>query len=236
MTPEDAEEYTQALGQVTAGGWRQILLGERLGVPDALGLSTRDWVEQRLGGYVRMSVPDRKSAAVELASEGMSQRDIADVLGVSAPTVNRDLSPVSDETPAAVEETIAEVAAEEQPESVSDETEREELPGMPEGQKIADAITGAIDDATTAEIVAEAIEQHLPSDPDDPHREWRRAFLAALGQGRRAMQFDIDAVVEHADDVCLDELRRLASDVTSYSTRVVARLPKPDNVRHLKAI
>lgn len=98
MNEDDAEEYTQALGQVVAGGWRQVALGERLGVPKALGLSTRDWVEQRLGGYVRMGINERKEAAKELADEGMKQREIAAVLGVSPMTVNRDLGPVSNDT------------------------------------------------------------------------------------------------------------------------------------------
>lgn len=95
MKPDDAEEYTQALGQVVAGGYRQVALGERLGVPRALGLSTRDWVEQRLGGYVRMSLPERREAVAELTAEGMTQREVADVLGVSQKTVDRDLGPES---------------------------------------------------------------------------------------------------------------------------------------------
>lgn len=98
MKQEDAEEYTQALGQVVAGGWRQVALGERLGVPKALGLSTREWVEQRLGGYVRMGLAERKEAAKELAAEGLKQREIADVLGVSQKTVDRDLSPESNDS------------------------------------------------------------------------------------------------------------------------------------------
>jgi phage N-6-adenine-methyltransferase len=95
---EDAEEYTQALGQVVAGGYRQVALGERLGVPEALGLSTREWVEQRLGGYVRMSIPERREAVAELTAEGMTQREVADILGVSHKTVDRDLEPVSFDT------------------------------------------------------------------------------------------------------------------------------------------
>lgn len=91
MKAEDAEEYTQALGQVVAGGWRQVALGERLGVPEALGLSTKDWVEQRLGGYVRLSVPERREAVAELDAEDMSTREIAGVLGVDQSTVVRDL-------------------------------------------------------------------------------------------------------------------------------------------------
>ena len=70
MDAADAEEYTQALGQVVAGGWRQVALGERLGVPDALGLSTREWVNQRLGGYVSLSLAARQEAVAELVGGG----------------------------------------------------------------------------------------------------------------------------------------------------------------------
>jgi hypothetical protein len=98
MTPEDAEEYTQALSQVVAGGWRQIALGKRLGVPELLKLSTRQWVEDRLGGYVRLSIEERREAAAELTAEGMSRREVGDVLGVDPMTVQRDVAPVANAT------------------------------------------------------------------------------------------------------------------------------------------
>lgn len=90
MNVEDAEEYTQALGQVMAGGWRQIAWGERQGVPQALGLTTREWVNERLGGYVRLSIEERREAVKELTDDGMTQRQAADVLGVDEKTVRRD--------------------------------------------------------------------------------------------------------------------------------------------------
>lgn len=89
--PEQAEEYTQSLGQIIGGSWRQIAWADRNGIPDALGLSTRDWVEQRLGGYVRLQISDRREAVAQLAEEGMTQREIADVIGVDRSTVTRDL-------------------------------------------------------------------------------------------------------------------------------------------------
>jgi site-specific DNA-methyltransferase (cytosine-N4-specific) len=99
MTAEDAEEYTQALGLVMAGGWRQIALGRRMGVPDALGLTVQQWVDDRLGGYVRLSLKERpyemKEAVkeltkpVEAGGEGLSTRQAAEVLGVSHTTVRR---------------------------------------------------------------------------------------------------------------------------------------------------
>jgi hypothetical protein len=141
----DAEEYTQALGQVVAGGWRQVALGERLGVPKALGLSTRDWVQDRLGGYVRLSIPERREAVAELTEEGMSTREIGAVLGVDKQTVQRDRAPVSDETPEPLAEPEPQVEPEPEPEPVSDETPepREPNPAVTEWVESSQAIKDA---------------------------------------------------------------------------------------------
>jgi hypothetical protein len=91
-----------ALGQVLGGGWRQIALGDRLGVPAALGLTTEQWVRQRLGGYARLTIDERQAAARELTAaeadggHGMNQKDAAAVLGVDPATVSRDLHPDPD--------------------------------------------------------------------------------------------------------------------------------------------
>lgn len=128
ISPDDAEEYTQALGQVFAAGWRQRALAWRLGVPQALGMSMEDWTERRLGGYVRMSIPERREAVAELADEGLTQREIAGVLGVDAATVNRDLRPpVANATP---EPSLPEPSP---PPTVADATdELEDVPLWPE--------------------------------------------------------------------------------------------------------
>jgi hypothetical protein len=96
---EDAEEFTQSLGQIASGTWRQIALAKRLGVPKALGLSVEGWVK-KLGGYTRLSIEDRREAVQELTADGQSTREIAEVLGTSAMTVSRDLgvTNVSDES------------------------------------------------------------------------------------------------------------------------------------------
>lgn len=92
MSVADAEEYTQSLAQVGAGWWRQRALGIRLGVHQSLSLSIEDWSE-RLGGYVRMAIPERREAVAELSADGFTQRETAAILGVDAATVNRDLNP-----------------------------------------------------------------------------------------------------------------------------------------------
>ena len=91
MNKEDAEEYTQSLGLIVGGSYRQVQLAKKMGVPKALGLTTEDWVNKRLGGYIRMTVEDRRKAAEELRAEGESTRSIAGVLGVDQSTVVRDL-------------------------------------------------------------------------------------------------------------------------------------------------
>jgi len=98
MKPEDAEEYTQALGLVVAGGWRQIALGKRLGVPDALKLTTEQWVKGRLGGYVKLFGDERTAAVVELQAQNFTQREIAEITGLGLGTVNRGLNGVPDGT------------------------------------------------------------------------------------------------------------------------------------------
>jgi hypothetical protein len=44
MTIHQAEEYTDALGQVVSGSLRKIALGESLGVHKALGLTMQGWL------------------------------------------------------------------------------------------------------------------------------------------------------------------------------------------------
>jgi hypothetical protein len=63
MTRHEAEEYTQTVGKILGGSWRQIALAKKLGVPKTLGLSEEKWVNDRLGGYVKLAVEDRRSAA-----------------------------------------------------------------------------------------------------------------------------------------------------------------------------
>lgn len=136
MKPEDAEEFTQSLGQIVAGSWRQIELAHRMGVPKALGFeNTRQWVEERLGGYVKLSITERIDATKELVeTKGLSQREAADVLGVDPMTVNRDLrKSVENATDAAPEPaTIAELEvgavenATDDPQSSADTSELEQ--------------------------------------------------------------------------------------------------------------
>jgi 16S rRNA G966 N2-methylase RsmD len=93
MERDDAEEFTQSLGQIVGGSVRQILLADRLGVPKALGYARlEDWVNDRLGGYAKLPVSDRRETVAELKAEGLSNRKIAEVLGVDERTVRNDLS------------------------------------------------------------------------------------------------------------------------------------------------
>ena len=97
MTADDAQEYTEALAQVLAGNYRQTALGYRLGVPAALGLTLPEWIAE-IGATVKLSIPERRDAVKELASEGLAQKDIGAILGVAQGTVSKDLH--ADDPPA----------------------------------------------------------------------------------------------------------------------------------------
>jgi predicted transcriptional regulator len=186
---DDAEEYTQALGQVVAGGYRQVALGERLGVPSALGLSTREWVEQRLGGYVRMSIPERREAVAELADEGMTQRQIGDVLGVSPATVNEDLKPpVQNRTP----------ESDLEPDPVQNRTPESE----PETPTESEAVSG-----------------FLESDPDLQRARYLHEFMKALTRSDDFMEFDPEKLAEMADPDLTRSVDDYATRVRNFTSR-----------------
>lgn len=116
VSREDAEEFTQALGQIVAGGWRQIAWADRQGIPAALGMTLQDWVSERIGGYVRLSLPERREAVAELTEQGMSNRQAAAVLGVAESTVRADRAPAQNRAPDPDPEPEPQVTAEPEPE------------------------------------------------------------------------------------------------------------------------
>lgn len=91
MKREDAEEWTQAAAQTLTGQFRQIDLAIKLGVPKALEMDPKAWVQEKLGGYMRYTIEERRAAHKELAAEGKTQREIADRTGVDQKTVSNDL-------------------------------------------------------------------------------------------------------------------------------------------------
>lgn len=101
MTPSEAEAFTIGVGHVAAGTAELILFAYRNDVPAALGLTLPVWVETRLGGYVKLAAAERRAVALRLHDDGLTQREIAGVLGVGQATVGRDLAePNGSSTPA----------------------------------------------------------------------------------------------------------------------------------------
>lgn len=93
LTKEDAEQLTQGAAKVFGGQYQQLAVLRSRGVHKLLGFDDfSEYVHERIGGYVRMSIEERREAAKELAEQGMSTREIAGVLGVSDTTVHRDLA------------------------------------------------------------------------------------------------------------------------------------------------
>lgn len=101
MDATAAQEFSESFGMIGAGWWRQIAWAKQQGIPDALGMTTRDWVEHYVGGWARLAIEDRREAVLELVAApdegglGLSQRDAAEVLGVHEATISRDLADAS---------------------------------------------------------------------------------------------------------------------------------------------
>jgi hypothetical protein len=69
--------------------------------------------------------------------------------------------------------------------------------------------------------VADAMERHLP--PDEPWRAWRAGYLADIHAGYRVMSRQtVGEVVERGDERCVEELYRLAIELTRYAGQVRA--------------
>lgn len=92
MNRSEAEAFSSGIGMVVGGSYMLILHAKQQGVPEALGMTLPEWVNAYLGGYTKMAIKARKEVVKELIGEGMSQRQIAEVVGVDEKTVRNDAS------------------------------------------------------------------------------------------------------------------------------------------------
>ncbi len=118
ISHEDAKEATEALDQVIggsaeslSGSYRLLALEVRRGTPKALGVTNEEWCQARGAKARRWAIPERREAVAELTADGLSTREIGDVLGVDHATAARDLEAMSgggDEKPAVANATASE--------------------------------------------------------------------------------------------------------------------------------
>jgi hypothetical protein len=126
---DHAEGLTEGLAKVLEGAALLADTMQEAGVPAALGLSPGEWAERRLAGHVRLTIAERRLAVAKLTEEGMSTREVGELVGAGHATVARDLqalaepTPVSDETGAPEPEPeVLEPEPIPEPTPVSDET------------------------------------------------------------------------------------------------------------------
>lgn len=221
MLAEDAEEFTRALGQIVAGSWRQISLAKRLGVPKALGLSTEKWVQERLGGYVRMSVAERRETVANATAEGHSAHQIAEFIGVSHDTVSRDVAN------ATVINAVAALAADD---SIRTAIDAERMRAEKEAERLAKRDGDQIDDGCTVEdlnalIAAGKKFSVIYADPP-----WSFKVYSGKGKQRSAER--------HYDTASLDDIKALpignlaGSDCALFMWCVMPELPGALEVVH----
>ena len=214
MNKEDAEEYTQSLGQIVAGSWRQIALAKRLGVPKALGLSTEQWVNDRLGGYVRMSVAERREAVAELSQKGHSIREIAEITGASKSAVGRD---VPNGTPI---DAVAALAADD---SIRSTIEIERTKADKEAERLAKRNGDQIEDGCKVEDLKQLIAAGMKYAVIYADPPWEFKVYSGKGKQRSAER--------HYDTASLDDIKALpignlaADDCALFLWCVMPELP-----------
>lgn len=82
---------------------------------------------------------------------------------------------------------------------------------------------------------ADVLNEHVPD--ENPHREWRRKFFDAIVAARKVMRAEVEDVVAKADAEAIDELHRVARDLSSYSDRIAASIAsKHSNVMPLRRV
>lgn len=199
MNPADAEEYTQALEQSLSGGWRQTHLAVKLGVPQSLGLTVSEW-QQRLGGYIKLSVPERREAVKELTDEGLSSRQAADVLGVDHKTVVNDRHAGEDSPP--------------------------ELEPEPEPQLELAEVPEAGEDSPPEPITEEEHEEQisLVDDLDEQGRLARARLVRAYTQAlhhvtKELLPLDQGAIADVLEEPMRDQALEFARQVEDWVTR-----------------
>lgn len=90
LSADEAREYSSSLAKAATGDYELMDFAiNTLDVPGALGMEPTDWADS-IGGYIRMSIEDRREAVEELLAEGRSRTQIATILGISTQTVTRD--------------------------------------------------------------------------------------------------------------------------------------------------
>lgn len=91
ISQEDAREYSESLAQIGEGWIRQVLWASRQGVPQAEGLTLREW-KRKYYGHLRVPIDELPDVAAEMRDEGYTLREISDATGAGYGSVHRALN------------------------------------------------------------------------------------------------------------------------------------------------
>ena len=199
---ERAQEFSESLGLIADGFWRQLAWAVESDVPKDMGLSVPEWID-RYRPPVQLEPAHRKAAAQELkeSNPSLSNRAIAAILNVSAPTIAADLAPPEPEKPQVSE-----------PEPVKNFTPEPEKPQVSEPEPVKNFTPEPEKPQQESPAPKTTFADLLPPDPP-PGGHQDPGTLALIGKQ------SLTALVE-ACGVLRDRLAKFSDKATDCLTRV----------------
>ncbi len=93
ITKTEARRFTDSVAMTAQGTFEIIKWAHDHGIPKALGYkTTQEYVAGELNGYTKLEPNERREKVLMLRDAGLSNREIAGIIGVSDGTVRNDLA------------------------------------------------------------------------------------------------------------------------------------------------
>lgn len=177
-----------------------------------LGHTSWDAMREAEYGDMGVVVPraDRPEIVARMRRTGLTQKEIANTIGVSEATVSRQLA---DESSTDLPDVI-ETPRGPRPTSYATKTPE---PTIPQGEPVSRDVGSG---SASGDLAA-----HIEASPDVALAGWRRSFMGAIARSGEVMRFTPEDVVDKADVDLINEVERLATDLNNYVSRIHARRP-----------
>jgi len=183
-----------------------------------LGHASWDAMRETEYGEMGVVVPraDRPEVVARMRKSGLTQRQIAETVGVNEATVSRDLANASSDLSV---DPIINSRGQQRPASYSPPQPAARAP-----EPFAAEPASALGEADGQDPPVD-LNDFIDTDSTVALTSWRKNFMGAIAKSGAVMVYDPQSVAEKAGADLIDELERLAAELNDYVSRVHARRP-----------